>query len=76
MDPEKTEQNNQEDLSNKLNKFKPKKKMAVSMDLLDGAKSYDDKLVVVRAVTEKEMKRVVLLVKKMLKDGLDRKDKT
>ena len=75
MDPEKKEQDDQEELSSKLKKFKPKKKMAVSMDLLDGAKSYDDKLVVVKAVTEKEMKRVVLLMKKMLKDGVESKKK-
>ncbi len=75
MEPEKKEQDEQEDLSSKLNKFKPKKKMTVSMDLLDGANNYDDKLVVVKAVTEKEMKRVVLLMKKMLKDGVDSKNK-
>ena len=75
MEPEKKEQDEQEDLSSKLNKFKPKKKMAVPMDLLDGANNYDDKLVVVKAVTEKEMKRVVLLMKKMLKDGIDSKNK-
>ena len=75
MEPEKKEQDEQEDLSSKLNKFKPKKKMTVSMDLLDGANNYDDKLVVVKAVTEKEMKRVVLLMKKMLKDGIDSKNK-
>ena len=75
MEPEKKEQDEQEDLSSKLNKFKPKKKMAVPMDLLDGAKSYDDKVLVVKAITEKEMKRVVLLMKKMLKDGVDSKNK-
>ena len=75
MEPEKKEQDEQEDLSSKLSKFKPKKKMIVSMDLLDGANNYDDKLVVVKAVTEKEMKRVVLLMKKMLKDGVDSKNK-
>lgn len=75
MEPEKKEQDEQEDLSTKLSKFKPKKKMTVSMDLLDGANNYDDKLVVVKAVTEKEMKRVVLLMKKMLKDGVDSKNK-
>ena len=75
MEPEKKEQDEQEDLSTKLSKFKPKKKMTVSMDLLDGANNYDDKLVVVKAVTEKEMKRVVLLMKKMLKDGIDSKNK-
>ena len=75
MEPEKKEQDEQEDLSTKLSKFKPKKKMIVSMDLLDGANNYDDKLVVVKAVTEKEMKRVVLLMKNMLKDGIDSKNK-
>lgn len=75
MEQEKKQQDDQEELSSKLNKFKPKKKMAVPMDLLDGAKSYDDKVLVVRAITEKEMKRVVLLMKKMLKDGVDSKNK-
>lgn len=70
MEPEK-----EEDISKKLDKFKPSKKMSVPMDLLDGANSYDDKLVVVKAVTEKEMKRVVLLVRKMLKDGIESKKK-
>jgi biopolymer transport protein ExbD len=75
MEPEKKEQDESEDLSKKLNKFKPKKKITVSADLLDGAKSYDDKVIVVKAVTEKEMKRVVLLVKKMLRDGVESKKK-
>jgi hypothetical protein len=69
------EKDAEEDISKKLNKFKPKKKMTVSTDLLDGAKSYDDKLIVVKAITEKEMKRVVLLMKKMLKDEIESKKK-
>lgn len=57
-----------EDLAAKLNKFKPKKKkMAVPMDLLDNANSYDDKLFVIKAVTEKEIKKVVRIIQGMLK---------
>jgi hypothetical protein len=35
--------------------------------MLSGAKSYDDKVVLVRLLTEKEQSRVVLMVKNMLK---------
>jgi len=57
-----------EDLQLKLDKFKPKKKkLAVPQELLDNANSYDDKLVVVKAVTEKEIKKVVRIIQGMLK---------
>jgi len=57
-----------EDLQSKLDKFKPKKKkLAVPQELLDNANSYDDKLVVVKAVTEKEIKKVVRIIQGMLK---------
>ncbi len=49
-------------------KFKPKKKKAaLSAEMLSDAKSYDDKLVLVKYLTEKEKGRVVLMVKNMLK---------
>jgi len=57
-----------EDLQSKLDKYKPKKKkLAVPQELLDNANSYDDKLVVVKAVTEKEIKKVVRIIQGMLK---------
>jgi hypothetical protein len=56
-----------EDIQDKLKKFKPKKKkMTVPKEFLEGANSYDDKLVLVKTITEREKQRVVLLFKKML----------
>lgn len=67
MEPEDKEQDS-EDLAKKLDKFKPKKKkLAVPKEFLDNANSYDDKLFVVKAVTEKEIKKVVRIVQGMLK---------
>ena len=44
-----------EDPKEKLKKFKPKKKkIAVPQEFLDNAKSYDDKLMLVRHLTERE----------------------
>lgn len=48
-------------------KFKPKKKVEIPDDMLSGAKSYDDKLALVKFLSEKEKDRVVLMVKNMLK---------
>ncbi len=60
--------NESEDLAKKLDKFKPKKKkLAVPQEFLDNANSYDDKLLVVKAVTEKEIKKVVRIIQGMLK---------
>jgi hypothetical protein len=56
-----------ENLQKKLNSFKPKKKLSVPKEFLESANSYDEKLSVIRVVTEKEMKKVILLVKDMLK---------
>ena len=57
-----------EDLQSKLDKYKPKKKkLAVPQEFLDGANSYDDKLFVVKAITEKEIKKVVRIIQGMLK---------
>lgn len=50
------------------NKFKPaKKSVAIPTELLGDAKSYDDKLILVKILTEKEQSRVVLMVKNMLR---------
>ena len=54
-----------------LNKFKPKKpKLSVPAEFLDGAKSYDDKVTLVKILTEKEIGRVMLIVKKMIAQGI------
>jgi hypothetical protein len=65
-----------EDLEAMKKKFKPKKKkMAIPTDMLSDAKSYDDKLMLVKFLTEKEKGRVVLMVKNMLKGISDPKKK-
>ena len=47
-----------DDLRNKLNQFKPtKKKLSIPKELLEGANNYDEKLGVIKIVTEKEMKK-------------------
>ncbi len=56
-----------ESLEAMKNKFKPKKKAAIPADMLSDAKSYDDKLVLVKYLSEKEKDRVVMMVKNMLK---------
>jgi hypothetical protein len=50
---------------------KKKAKLAVPADFLDGAKSYDDKLTLVKILSEKEKQRVVLLFKKMIQSGIE-----
>lgn len=63
-----------DDLKNKLKQFKPaKKKLSVPKELLDDARSYEDKLVVIKTVSEREMKRVVMIVRGMLQDDLKNK---
>lgn len=64
-----------DDLEAMKNKFKPKKKAALPTEMLSSAKSYDDKLVLVKYLTEKEKGRVVLMVKNMLKGISDPKKK-
>jgi hypothetical protein len=57
-----------DDIKADLNKYKPKKKkMTIPVELLENANSYDDKLIVVKAITEKEIKKVVRIVQGMLK---------
>jgi hypothetical protein len=61
-----------DDIKNNLKKFKPKKpKIAVPAEFLDNAKSYDDKLAMVKILTEKEIGRVMLIVKKMIAQGIE-----
>ena len=49
---------------------KKKAKLTVPADFLDNAKSYDDKLTLVKILSEKEKQRVVLMFKKMIADGI------
>ena len=56
-----------ESLEEMKKKFQPKKKDTLPAEMLSGAKSYDDKVVLVRLLTEKEQNRVVQMVKNMLK---------
>jgi hypothetical protein len=63
-----------DDLKNKLKQFKPaKKKLTIPKELLDDARSYEDKLVVIKTVSEREMKRVIMIVKGMLQDDLKKR---
>ena len=52
-----------------------KKKPTLPADMLSDAKSYDDKLMLVKFLTEKEKGRVVLMVKNMLRGMSDVKKK-
>jgi hypothetical protein len=62
---------NEDDVKANLDKFKPKKpKLTVPAEFLDGAKSYDDKLILVKILTEKELHRSVLMIKKMIAQGI------
>ena len=52
-----------------------KKKLTVPEEFLEGAKSYEDKQMLVQILTEREKQRVVLIVKNMLKDAVAKQDK-
>ena len=54
---------------------KKKKKMTVPPEFLESAKSYDDKLILVKTLTEMEKGRVLLIIKGMLKDAVTARDK-
>jgi hypothetical protein len=65
-----------DDIKSNLAKFKPKKpKISVPAEFLDGAKSYDDKVTLVKILTEKEMGRVMLIIKKMIAQGIEEEKK-
>lgn len=49
---------------------KKKSRLTVPPDFLDNAKSYDDKLTLVKILSEKEKQRVVLMFKKMIAEGM------
>ena len=70
--------NNNDDVKANLKKFKPKKpKLAVPEEFLKGSNSYDDKLMLVKYLTEREKGRVLLIFKKMIAHGIqeDKKKK-
>ena len=56
-------------------KPKKKKKMTVPPEFLENAKSYDDKLMLVKTLTEMEKGRVLLIIKNMLSDAVKDRDK-
>jgi hypothetical protein len=63
--------NDDNDVKANLKKFKPKKpKITVPEEFLKGANSYDDKLMLVKYLTEKEKGRVLLIFKKMIAQGM------
>jgi len=62
---------NNDDVKANLKKFKPKKpKLAVPEEFLQSANSYDDKLMLVKFLTEQEKGRVTLIFKKMIQAGI------
>lgn len=65
----------EDDLKANLKKFKKKPKITVPADFLDNAKSYDDKLLLVQHLTDREKGRVLLIIKSMLKDAVNKRDK-
>ena len=65
----------QDKLKSELKKFKKKKKLSVPADFLDNAKSYDDKLILVKHLTEREKGRVLLMIKSMLREAVKNRDK-
>jgi len=49
---------------------KKKKAQSVPPELLDNANTYDDKLMVVRMITEQDQGRVAAVLKKMIQGGV------
>ena len=62
-------------MSEEFKKPKKKKKISVPPEFLQEAKSYDDKLFLVKALTEMEKGRVLLIIKGMLADAVKARDK-
>ena len=54
---------------------KKKSKLTVPAEFLDNAKSYDDKLMMVKVLSEREKQRVVLLFKRMIQSGIEEKER-
>jgi flagellar M-ring protein FliF len=51
---------------------KPKKSTA-TLELLDSARSYDDKLFLVKYLIEQDIPKAVAIVKKMIKEDRDKR---
>ena len=62
-------------MSEEYKKPKKKKKMTVPTEFLQEAKSYEDKLILVKTLTEMEKGRVLLMIKGMLADAVKSRDK-
>jgi hypothetical protein len=56
----------QDEFKKKLESLKPKKKIDVAEGLLDNAKSYEGKVLAIQIIADRELKRTVLLFKKLL----------
>jgi len=68
--------NDNDDVKANLKKYKPKKpKLAVPEEFLKGANSYDDKLMLVKYLTEQEKGRETLIFKKMIAAGIEESKK-
>jgi hypothetical protein len=67
----------EEDPKKQLEKYKNKnkKKISVPPEFLKEAKSYDDKLFLVKTLTEMEKGRVLLIIKGMLADAVKAREK-
>ena len=72
-----SDENSKEKLEADLKRFKDKKKkkMTVPTEFLQEAKSYEDKLVLVKTLTEMEKGRVLLIIRGMLSDAVKARDK-
>lgn len=56
-------------------KKKKKKKLEVPEEFMNNAKSYEDKQMLVKLLTEQEKNRVILIVKGLLKDALKARER-
>ena len=56
----------QEEFKKKLEALKPKKKIDVTADILQGANDNEGKILAIQIIADRELKRTVLLFKKML----------
>lgn len=60
----------EEEFKDKLKKLRPKKKkMSVPKELLEEAKSYEEKLGAIKILVEREKGRSLLLIKSMLSEA-------
>jgi len=57
-----------EEFKKQLQALKPKKKITISKDLLEGANNYDSKLLAIKMVADRELAKTVQLFKQMLRE--------